>query len=55
MLQSDGLEQFEGAICSLRSGTIRFKHRNLHVFERREAGEQVKGLKDKANLAGPVG
>ena len=34
---------------------MRFKHRDLHVFERGERREQMEGLENETDLAGAIG
>src|SRR6185369_12105434 len=51
---SDGFQQFDGPVFSLRDGAVRFKHRDLHVLERGESREQMEGLENKTDLVGAI-
>ena len=55
MFEANQLQQFEGALASLRSRAIDFEHRDLHVLGRGESRQEVKRLENKPDLASTVG
>src|SRR5882672_6460897 len=53
-LESDGFQQFNGPMLSLGDGAVRSKHRDLHVLERGESREQMKGLENETDFMGAI-
>ena len=48
------IQQFNGPFLPLAPRQISFKHWNLHIFLHGKSGEQVEGLENESDVAGPV-